>query len=63
MASPMHQFEVVDLHPLAFGDYDVSFTNSALWMAIALCVIGIFMFGEEAAIILVGDPTTSFVFV
>ncbi len=44
MSSPMHQFEVVELHPLEFGNYDVSFTNSALWMAIALVVIGVFMF-------------------
>ncbi|QSB46147.1 F0F1 ATP synthase subunit A [Altererythrobacter sp. FM1] len=40
----MHQFEIVKLHPLAAGGYDISFTNSALWMAIALGAIAIFMF-------------------
>jgi len=44
MASPMHQFEVVDIHPLDAAGYDISFTNSALWMAISLVVIGVFMF-------------------
>ena len=44
MAGPMEQFEVVELHPLEAGGYDLSFTNSALWMALALAVIGIFMF-------------------
>lgn len=42
--NPMHQFEIVKLHPLAAGGYDISFTNSALWMAIALAAIAIFMF-------------------
>lgn len=42
--NPMHQFEIVKLHPLAAGGYDISFTNSALWMAIALIIIGTFMF-------------------
>ena len=42
--NPMHQFEIVKLHPLAAGGYDISFTNSALWMAIALGIIGVFMF-------------------
>lgn len=42
--NPMHQFEIVKLHPLAAGGYDISFTNSALWMAIALGAIAVFMF-------------------
>lgn len=44
MAGPMEQFEVTTLKPLSAAGYDLSFTNSALWMAIALTVIGIFMF-------------------
>ncbi|GGD95733.1 ATP synthase subunit a [Tsuneonella deserti] len=44
MASPMEQFEVVKLHPLEAGGYDLSFTNSSLWMAIAIGVIAVFMF-------------------
>jgi len=43
MAGPMEQFEVKVLHPMQVGTYDVSFTNSALWMAIALAGISIFL--------------------
>jgi F-type H+-transporting ATPase subunit a len=43
MAGPMHQFEVVTIKPMELAGYDVSFTNSSLWMAIALTIIGIFM--------------------
>src|SRR3546814_3660064 len=44
MAGPMHQFEIAKLKPLELAGYDVSFTNSSLWMAIAIGVIGVFMF-------------------
>jgi len=44
MANPMEQFEVVTLHPLKAGTYDLSFTNSSLWMAIALGCVSIFLF-------------------
>lgn len=37
--SPLAQFEIVPLIPLNIGDVDVSFTNSALWMVIALLSI------------------------
>ena len=43
MASPMEQFEVVQLQPLEAGGYDLSFTNSSLWMAIAIGVIVLFL--------------------
>jgi F-type H+-transporting ATPase subunit a len=44
MASPMEQFDIVKIRALdAFG-YDVSFTNSSLWMAVALAFIGAFLF-------------------
>ncbi len=36
---PMHQFTVEPLVPLHLGDYDISFTNSALFMTIALLLI------------------------
>jgi F-type H+-transporting ATPase subunit a len=36
---PMHQFQVQPIVPLHIGGYDVSLTNSALWMLIALGVI------------------------
>jgi len=44
MAGPMEQFEIKVLKPLTLGAYDVSFTNSALWMAIALAAISVFLF-------------------
>lgn len=44
MANPMEQFDVVTLHPLKAGTYDLSFTNSALWMLIALAFVSIFLF-------------------
>ncbi len=40
---PMHQFTVEPLLPLKVGDYDLSFTNSSLWLLIALMVIYGFM--------------------
>ncbi len=36
---PMHQFQVHPIVPLHIGNYDVSLTNSGLWMLIALVVI------------------------
>ena len=36
---PMHQFTVEPIVPLHLGPYDVSFTNSALYMTIALVLI------------------------
>jgi F-type H+-transporting ATPase subunit a len=40
---PMHQFTVEPLVPLHLGNYDISFTNSSLWMLIALALILGFM--------------------
>ena len=40
---PMHQFTVEPLLPLKVGEYDLSFTNSSLWLLIALGVIYGFM--------------------
>jgi F-type H+-transporting ATPase subunit a len=40
---PMHQFTVEPLVPLHIGPYDISFTNSALYMAVALILIFGFM--------------------
>ena len=36
---PMHQFTVEPLAPLHLGGYDISFTNSAAWMLVALAII------------------------
>ena len=34
--SPMEQFEIHKLIPLEIGGYDISFTNSSLWMLLAI---------------------------
>ena len=44
MAGPMEQFAIKVLHPIKAGGYDLSFTNSSLWMAIALGFVAIFLF-------------------
>lgn len=46
MANPMEQFELVTLKPLEVAGHNVSFTNSSLWMLIALlCVSGFLLVG------------------
>jgi F-type H+-transporting ATPase subunit a len=44
MAGPMEQFAIKVIHPIKAGGYDLSFTNSSLWMAIALGFVAIFLF-------------------
>ncbi len=44
MANPMEQFAVKTIQPLEVAGYDVSFTNSSLWMLIALVAISAFLF-------------------
>jgi F-type H+-transporting ATPase subunit a len=39
MHSPMEQFEIRRLVPLHLGGLDVSYTNSALWMTIAIALM------------------------
>ncbi len=41
--SPLAQFEIVPLHPIHIAGYDVSFTNSALWMVLAVVSIIAFL--------------------
>ena len=43
MANPIHQFEIQPLVPFSLGGVDLSFTNSALWMAIAVIVSTTFL--------------------
>ncbi|MBX9796899.1 F0F1 ATP synthase subunit A [Sphingomonas sp.] len=40
----MHQFEVTTLQRLEVLGFDASFTNSSLWMAVALAAVSIFLF-------------------
>ena len=49
---PMHQFTVEPLVPLHIGGYDISFTNSSLWMMIALALImGFFLLGMKRQLV------------
>ncbi len=43
MASPLAQFEIKTLIPLHVGGYDISFTNSALFMAFTVIAVMVFM--------------------
>ncbi|MSP89725.1 MAG: F0F1 ATP synthase subunit A [Alphaproteobacteria bacterium] len=40
---PLHQFEIHALLPIKLGATDVSFTNSSLWMAIAIIAVTSFL--------------------
>ncbi len=37
--SPLAQFEIFPLHPIHFAGYDISFTNSSLWMVIVITAV------------------------
>ena len=43
MHSPVEQFEIKSLVELSLGGYDVSFTNSSLFMLLAIGVSAIFL--------------------
>ena len=43
MADPLHQFEITPIIPLEIAGVDISFTNSSLWMMIAVAISVIFM--------------------
>lgn len=42
MADPLHQFVITPIVPLEIGGLDISFTNSSLWMMIAIVVSTVF---------------------
>jgi F-type H+-transporting ATPase subunit a len=47
---PIHQFEIKNLFPIGhIGGYEIAFTNSALYMLIALGVIVLLMLGATAS--------------
>jgi F-type H+-transporting ATPase subunit a len=49
VASPLHQFEIEPIISLPkIGNIDLSYTNSALWMTIAVVVVTVFMVGGTA---------------
>ncbi len=41
--SPLAQFEITPLYPVNIAGYDVSFTNSSLWMVLAVAAIIAFL--------------------
>ncbi|MBK8175266.1 MAG: F0F1 ATP synthase subunit A [Rhodospirillales bacterium] len=43
MANPLHQFQVDTIVPIHIGSVDASFTNSSLYMAIAVTLITVFL--------------------
>jgi len=46
--SPLAQFEIHDILPITVGGFDLSFTNSSLWMAIAVALAyGLVMLGAR----------------
>lgn len=48
-AGPMEQFEIVQLIPLSFGNLDISFTNSSLWMCLGVGVATLFFVAAARA--------------
>ncbi|WP_321397657.1 F0F1 ATP synthase subunit A [Emcibacter sp.] len=45
MASPLSQFEIEEMVPLELAGYNISFTNSSLFMAVTLVLVSLFMLG------------------
>jgi F0F1-type ATP synthase, subunit a len=43
VANPLHQFEVVPIIPIKIGSIDASYTNSALFMTIAVVLVTVFL--------------------
>jgi F-type H+-transporting ATPase subunit a len=39
----MHQFQIERIHPLELGGYDISFTNSSLYMVLAVALVSAFL--------------------
>jgi len=43
VANPIHQFEITPIVPLEIAGIDISYTNSALWMTIAVVLSTVFL--------------------
>ena len=55
MHNPMEQFEIKRLIPLHLGGLDVSYTNAALWMTIAIALMAfIFVYGMRRQALIPG---------
>ena len=44
MAGPMEQFSIIPIKTIMVAGYNLSFTNSSMWMAIALAGVAVFLF-------------------
>lgn len=53
MLNPLHQFQIHKIIPISMGKFDISYTNSALWMTIGLglvCMFFYFSLRQEAVV-------------
>lgn len=41
--SPFEQFQIVSILPIAIGTFDISFTNSSLYVVLVISIIGLFL--------------------
>jgi F-type H+-transporting ATPase subunit a len=58
--SPLEQFEIHPIVPISLGGLDLSFTNSALWMAIAVVLVyALVMLGSRHASMVPGNMVGS----
>jgi F-type H+-transporting ATPase subunit a len=48
VSSPLQQFEIKRVVELSAGGFDISLTNSSLWMLASLALIWIFMVGGSS---------------
>ncbi len=44
MIDPLHQFQITKIIPIFIGAWDISYTNSALWMTIGLICVSLFFY-------------------
>lgn len=44
MIDPLHQFQIQRLIPISIAGWDISYTNSALWMTVGLIIVFLFFF-------------------
>ena len=63
MAGPLEQFEIHSKVPIEVAGYDISITNSAISLAIALVILMVFMVGGMRKAALVSPAITIIVIV
>ena len=55
--SPLDQFKIKEIYPLNIGNINISFTNSALYMLLAIAIIIIFMLKATSRKLLIPNRT------